>query len=178
MNVPERYQELIKPHDMATVSVEGAGAGNREAQNVQAMVVLVNAQIDPETRTFRVRVGIDNSRNLFKAGTFAKVTIPIRTKRDAVVVPAEAITFTKGEPAAFVVADGVVEKRPVVLGIASRTHYQIVSGLSESDQVVKGDLSLLATGLHVRPRVDTAPATPTTTTTVAAQSQRLIDEDR
>ncbi len=172
VNVPERYQGLIKPHDMATLNVEGTHAAETESGDVQAMVVLVNAQIDPDTRTFRVRVGIDNSQNQFKAGTFVKVEIPISAASDAVVVPSQAITFTKGEPAAFVVKDGVVERRPVVLGISNRTHYQVVSGLSENEQVVKGDLTLLATGLRVQARSTTpAAATPAATTTVATRSQ-------
>ncbi len=187
INVPQRYQGLVKPHDMATLTAEGNRATESDSGDVQAMVVLVNAQIDPETRTFRVRVGIDNSRNEFKAGTFVKVKIPIQAASDAVVVPSESITFTKGEPAAFVVKDGVVERRPVVLGISNRTHYQVISGLSETEQVVTGDLSLLATGLRVQPQSPAtasptiqavAPAAPAAaaatlevTTPVTAQSQ-------
>ncbi len=158
VNVPERYQGLIRVAEPATVIAEGVQAAGGE---VAAMIVLVNAQIDPDTRTFRVRVGIDNTQNLFKAGTFVRVKIPLRSVSDAVVVPLETVTFTNGEPATFVVRSGVVDRVPVKLGIANRTHYQIVSGLSPNDQVVSGDLSLLAPGLRVKPRDRAAtPATP------------------
>jgi len=167
VGVPERYQGLIKPKDMARLQAEGVTDRGSNTAGVPAMVVLVNAQIDPETRTFRGRVGIDNSKGLFKAGTFAKVELSIDSAAD-VVVPAEAITFTKGEPAAFVYRDGQVERRSVVLGVSSRSYYEIVSGLAEGDQVVKGSLSLLAHGSQVR-RKAVAPQTPAPLT---AASQR------
>ena len=167
VNVPERYQGLIKLRDRATLTAEGGHAAELQTGDVAAMVVLVNAQVDPETRTFRVRVGIDNSENLFKAGTFVKVRIPITVAQDTVVVPVNAISFAKGEPAVFVVEDGVVEKRPVELGISNRTHYQILSGLDESEQIVRGSLSLLATGLRVQPKANT----PQDTASAATRSQ-------
>ena len=150
VHVPERYQGLIRPRDLATIQAEGGVAGEREAAGIPAMVVLVNAQVDPGTRTFRVRVGIDNSRDLFKAGTFVRVRIPIQSADDAMVVPVDAVAFADGQPSAFVFQDGRVEKRALVLGISNRTHYQIVSGVSVGEQVVQGRLSILADGLRVR----------------------------
>ena len=154
VHVPERYQGFIKIGDKASVVISSASA-NAEGGGVDAMVVLVNAQIDPDTRTFRVRVGIDNNHNRIKAGTFVKVQIPLDAAPDAVVVPSGAITFSRGEPAAFVVRDGLIDRVPVELGISNRTHYQVTRGLAENDLVVDGDLTLLAPGLRVQPR--TAP---------------------
>jgi membrane fusion protein (multidrug efflux system) len=161
VSVPERYQGLIQVHDRASVTVDGGRAAELEQTHVEAMVLLVNAQIDPDTRTFRVRVGIDNSQNLFKAGTFVKVSIPLRSLADAVVVPAEAITFSRGEPAVFTVREGVVDRVPVQLGISNRTHYQVVSGLSPDELVVCGNLSVLAPGLRVQVRHATAATSST-----------------
>jgi RND family efflux transporter MFP subunit len=170
VNVPERYQGLIRVEDRASVMADAVQAGADQVGAVDAMVVLVNAQIDPDTRTFRVRVGIDNSQDLFKAGTFVRVQIPVRTVAEAVVVPAETVAFANGEPAAFVVRDGVVDRVPLKLGISNRTHYQVVSGLSPDDQVVSGDLSLLAPGLRVR----ATSRGPTQTGTAAAESTPAV----
>ncbi len=172
VHVPERFQGLIQVNDRASVSAQGGRAAELNMGQVDAMVVLVNAQVDPDTRTFRIRVGIDNSRNLFKAGTFVKVRIPLHSIADAVVVPNDAITFSKGDPSVFVVKNGVIDRIPVELGIANRTHYQVVSGLTESDLVVRGDLSLLAPGLQVKPRtVNTDSSLPTNASSSATRSQ-------
>ena len=171
IHVPERYQGLINIRDRASLTAEGGRAAEMQMGEIDAMVVLVNAQIDPDTRTFRVRVGIDNSRNLLKAGTFVKVKIPLNALSDAIVVPADVITFSKGEPAAYVVKNGLVDRVPVKLGISNRTHYQVVSGLSENDLVVKGDLSLMAPGLRVKPRTVVAEATSENGTSPATRSQ-------
>jgi multidrug efflux pump subunit AcrA (membrane-fusion protein) len=156
VHVPGRYQGLIHPEDVAWVYAEGVRETEATNGEIEARVVLVNAQIDPDTRTFRIRVGIENIQNELKAGTFVKVRVPLRSVAETVIVPAEAIAFSKGEPAAYVVRDGVIEKRPVVLGISNRSHFQIVSGLTEQDQIVKGDLSLLADGLRVQPKPTTS----------------------
>lgn len=160
VHVPERYQGLIKVGDRASVVTDLATADSEPGSEVDAMVVLINAQIDPETRTFRVRVGIDNSKNLFKAGTFAKVSIPLDTAADAVVVPNGAISFSDGQPAAFVVRDGIIDRVPVELGVSNRTQYQVTKGLAENDLVVDGDLTLLAPGLRVQPRRAGIESTP------------------
>lgn len=160
VNVPERYQGLIRLNSPARVTAEGGRAAAMQMGAAEAMVVLVNAQIDPDTRTFRVRVGLDNAQQLYKAGTFVRVTIPLRAEPEALIVPAECVTFSKGEPAAFRVRDGIVQRVPVQLGISNRTHYQILNGLSENDVVVQGNLSLLASGLRVvaTPEARTAAA--------------------
>jgi RND family efflux transporter MFP subunit len=152
VNVPERYQGLVKFGDLAKLSAQGGHEAGQVA--VDAMVVLVNAQIDPDTRTFRVRVGIDNSKNLFKPGTFTKVELQLDTQ-DALVVPVDAVTFSDGKPAAFVVRDGITNRVPLELGISNRTQYQVVSGLSENDLVVKGSLSMLAPDMRVEKKAKT-----------------------
>lgn len=153
--VPEKYQHLVRVNDLATVQSPGV------SQRVRGLVALVNEKIDPETRTFRVRVGVENSKlaggdgfgeRLFKAGSYVRVTLSLESSPDALVVPSGAMTFDEGQPAVFVFRGDHVEKRPVTLGISSRTHYEVTDGLAEGEQVVEGGTSLLADGLPVRLR--------------------------
>lgn len=150
IGVPEKYQGRIRRGDIATLRAQGVTDRGSPGGGVRAMVVLVNEQIDPATRTFRVRVGVDNHEGLFKAGTFVKVELAIDSVSEVLVAPAEAVTFAEGEPAVFVYREGQVQERPVKVGLSNRTHYEIVAGLSEGEQVVMGDTSLLADGLRVR----------------------------
>jgi len=151
--VPEKYQRLVRVNDLATVESPGVTGG------VPGLVALVNEKIDPETRTFRVRVGVENSKaagpdetvgRTFKAGSYARVTLSLESLPDALVVPSSAMTFDEGQPAVFVFRGDHVEKRPVTLGISSRTHYEVTDGLAEGERVVDGRTSLLADGLPVR----------------------------
>ena len=151
--VPEKYQRLVKVNDLATVQAPGI------SQPVPGLVALVNEKIDPETRTFRARVGVENpkldpgsdsSERIFKSGSYVRVALSLKSVPDALTVPAGAMTFDEGQPAVFIFRGDHVEKRSVSLGIFSGTEYEITGGASEGEQVVVGNTSLLADGLPVR----------------------------
>ncbi len=159
--VPERYQGRIRVEDEAKVRVPGVtDRQGRELDYVPGIVGLVNEKVDPETRTFRVRVGIDNEEGLFKSGTFAEVELSIGSSPDAVAVPASAVTFAEGQPAVFVLDGDRVKQRRVKLGIASRDEedpskdwYEVLKGLSPGERVAFGKATpMLADGMAVRAR--------------------------
>ncbi len=166
--VPARYQGRIRVGDLARLRVQGVtdlAAGGGQQDFAPAVVGLINDKIDPATRTFRVRVGIENPAGLFKPGTFAEVELTIRSVPQAVVVPHNAITFADGQPAVFVLDGQCVRRRPVQLGIVSRDRKdrrrdlcEIREGLSVGQQVVVGDATaILADEMLVRVR-QPAPA--------------------
>ena len=47
------------------------------------------------------------------------------------------------------VENGVVVRKDVVIGIASSTEAQILEGISEGDEVITSDVSMLAEGMSV-----------------------------
>jgi len=162
--VPERYQRLIQRNDLAAVESPGV------SEPVAGVVALVNEKIDPETRTFRVRVGVENRRRdreseqgerIFKSGSYVRVTLTVGSAPETLVVPVEAMTFDGGQPAVFVFHGDRVEKRPVRLGISSRAEYEIIGGLAEGERIVAGRTALLADGMPVRlvPRAAAPDAT-------------------
>jgi len=155
--VPEKYQDLVRLDMVASVRAEGV------TQAVPAVVDLINAKIDPATRTFRIRVTIDNREDLFKAGGFATVSLPIASHPDALTVPIESVVFSEGRPAVFVYREGHVEKRPVRLGLGNQTHYEIISGLQSGERIAAGRTSMLADGLRVRP-AEKVPLSPNAAT--------------
>lgn len=146
IDVPEKYLGLVKFDDVAEVQLP------RRKEVVYGKVELMNGRVDPETRTFRVRIGIDNRQGLFKPGGLARVTLPITSADDALVVPRTALTFPEGQPAVFVVHDdeGHVERRPVRLGITSDDACEIVDGLTEGEMIASARTALLADGLSVQ----------------------------
>lgn len=151
--MPEQYQGMVKLDSVAMVSAAGV------SRAVPAVVDLINSMIDPETRTFRVRVTIDNRKDIFKAGGFVNVDIPIVSASGVLAVPQAAITLSNGTPTVFVYKDGCVHRRVVRPGMRNRSYVEIVSGLSPGEQVVTGKTSLLADGLRVAPKRTAAAAT-------------------
>lgn len=153
VDVPERYLGRVRLDDVAEIRA----TGSREL--VRGKVELINGRIDPETRTFRVRIGIDNRAGKLRPGGFVRARIPIESGNNALVVPRTAVSFSGGQPAIFVFqadetavngADGHVMRRLVSLGLMNRETCEVTEGMREGDLVVLTNPAMLADRLPVR----------------------------
>ncbi len=92
---------------------------------------------ESKTRTVKVRLVFDNPEMLLKPDMFAEVTIHAGRQIDAIVIPAEAIVRSGAREQVFVVRGlGKFEPRPVTLGLASNGRVQVLTGLSDGEEVV------------------------------------------
>jgi Cu(I)/Ag(I) efflux system membrane fusion protein len=94
-------------------------------------------ELDPETRTLRVRLVFDNPDLALKPNMFADVVIYGGPKRDVLKIPAEAMIVT-GERATVVkvVEEGRFQPVDVVAGMERAGEVEILSGLEEGDRIV------------------------------------------
>ncbi len=147
INLPEALVGKVEVHDLAevyTAGVEGPTTG---------LVVAVNEMVDPQSRSFRVRVAIDNDSRKFKAGQFAKVILSVESaSSQSLTVPNSSIVFADGQPTVFVIEHGRVHRQVVQLGLSSGGWTEIRSGVAADRVVVTDDPTLLADGMHVRVR--------------------------
>ena len=177
VSVPERFVGRIAKEDWVQVSVIGS------EQTVPGMVVLVNEKVDYETRTFRVRVGVENYDYRFKAGQFARVRFPLEDSERGLVVPAAAVVFSGGQPQVFVYrpSNQQVEQRSVQLGFSNADFYQVLAGLAEGEQVVIDDPSVLADGMRVRTEnflIQPATLLPSNSPVDQSRSDQPVAADR
>ena len=128
VGVPERYGDRVKLRGHAVVRAEGA------PENLQGSIVRVNDKIDPATRTFRIRVAVDNATRRLRVGQFVRVLLDVKTSPDTLTVPRAAITYAGGQPSVFVYTDNAVRLKPVVLGIEGELDVEVVSGLEEPNR--------------------------------------------
>ncbi len=103
----------------------------------EGTVEYIYPELDPKSRTLRVRLAFDNPEGLLKANMFADVVIYGGPKREVLAVPAEAVIAT-GKRSSVVLALGGGRFQPVdvVTGMESNGQVEILSGLSMGDQVV------------------------------------------
>ena len=103
----------------------------------EGKVEYIYPELDPKSRTLRVRLAFDNPAGLLKANMFADVVIYGGPKHDALVIPQEALIET-GERASVVTALGEGRFQPVdvVTGMRRGGRVEILSGLKEGDQIV------------------------------------------
>ena len=100
-------------------------------------------EIDPAATTeangqvgYKVTFQFSNSDPRIKPGLSANVTIPGETKTDVLVVPSTAIFAQNGASFVLVKNGKTVEQRAVTVGLAGSDTVEIVSGLTEGEQVV------------------------------------------
>jgi Cu(I)/Ag(I) efflux system membrane fusion protein len=100
-------------------------------------VEYIYPELDPKSRTLKVRLAFDNPEGLLKANMFADVVIYGGPKRDTLAIPAEALIET-GRRTAVVRALGNGRFQPVdvVTGMRAGGMVEILSGLDAGDEVV------------------------------------------
>jgi hypothetical protein len=100
---------------------------------------------DPNQRSFRARIGLDEAAAL-PMGLTLEVNIVIRSVPRTLLVPLDAVD---GD-AVWVVGDGRVRRRAVKTGIRGAESVQILAGVRAGEMVVV-EPSGLSEGQRVRP---------------------------
>ncbi len=130
--VPEVQAALVRPG----AAVEARVAAYPEAV-FKGRVGAILPEVNAATRTLRARIELANPEGRLKPGMFAALTFLSGDKRDAVLVPSEAVIRT-GERSVVVVAlgEGKFRATEVEVGAEARGLSEIRRGLSAGDQVV------------------------------------------
>lgn len=102
----------------------------------RGQVTWIAPTVDPQSRTVKVRVEVDNAGGELKPEMFADVTL--RTGRGSGLMVPESAVLRSGERDLVFVdhGDGRFEPRRVTLGGKGATGVQVLSGLAEGDRVV------------------------------------------
>lgn len=110
----------------------------------------VSPQADPQTRTWRVRITLNDPPQPMVLGATVTVTLP-RGGSPAIALPASALTWVAGQPAVFVLdtARGRVYRRVVVLDRYSASTAFIRDGISPGARVVTAGVRTLRNGERV-----------------------------
>lgn len=107
-------------------------------------VAIIVAQADLRSRTFPVRVRIDNriegGAPLLKSGMFARVTFPVGQPELATLVPKDAVVLGGPQPVVYLLngngSPPAVQPVPVQLGVADGGLIQVVGNLQPGQTVV------------------------------------------
>jgi membrane fusion protein, multidrug efflux system len=143
--IPESRLALVRIGDPALIHVEGLAAP------IQTEVFAVSGAIDSATRTYIAKMRVPNTAGELKAGIFAEIEILPRSKRDALLVPREAIRSQDGATSVLTLRDGLATAVPVTLGFVSEREAEVLQGVRVDMPVIVGDAAAqLAEGMRVR----------------------------
>jgi HlyD family secretion protein len=141
-NVVEKDLDQLQSGDQTRVEVDAF-----PGEVFTGRVARVAPVLDPATRTASVEVEIPNPGFRLKPGMYARVTVTTDERKDALVVPSNALVDTGGRRGVFMAAENdTVAFRPVTVGIEEDMQTEILTGVAEGDRVVTTGAASLRDG--------------------------------
>lgn len=98
--------------------------------------------------TIPAQITIDGADRSVIVGVDVNVSIITDTQENATVIPVEAVCIDGEEIFVYALEDGKAVKKPVELGISNDTYYQVLSGITVDDVLIKNTTGL-ADGVKV-----------------------------
>ena len=128
----ERQAAWVNPGQAATVELDYL-----PGRILEGTIDYVYPELDPITRTLKVRLRFDNESQMLRPNMFARVVIDGNPVDNIVYVPREAvIRGGSSNRVVVVLGDGRFRSQPVLVGIESGDRVAIRRGLKEGDRVV------------------------------------------
>jgi RND family efflux transporter MFP subunit len=121
--VNERDVSSIKPGKSAVVKIEALD------KEFPGKIFTIIPSGDRMTRTFKVKVVLDNKDLEIKPGMFAKLFITRFSMDGVLAVPKSSIVNENGQNYVFVYNGGKVKKTPVTLGMEGKDYIEIKGGI-------------------------------------------------
>jgi RND family efflux transporter MFP subunit len=157
--VPESLAATVKVGDSADVHVQSTG------EHYSGKVARFTDALDTSTRTMQVEIDVPNADYRLRPGMYADVTLHANTQADVLTIPVTSVVRSDSGTSVLVVdAQNHVQTRAVHLGVESPNRAEVVSGLSEGERVIVGNLGSYQPGEVVRPKEAVFTAENTTGT--------------
>ena len=140
ISVAERFVSRIEVGQLALLTFDAY-----PGEVFTAKVAEVNPVLDTTTRSMGVKLVLDPPDKRIKIGMYCRVKLITESKS----IPRSAILTRSGQDTVFVVNGGVVELRPITVGITVDDMVEVVSGLVAGNEIVMSGQTLLDSGSKI-----------------------------
>ena len=129
--VPEKFLPAIRVGQTIRIRLDAF-----PDESFDGTVYAIDPRLDVAGRSLVVRAMVPNNEQRLRPGLFARITVLLQLKEDALSVPEQAIVPQGDSQFVFKIVDGKVQLTKVVTGTRREGRVEIVEGLSADDQVV------------------------------------------
>jgi multidrug efflux pump subunit AcrA (membrane-fusion protein) len=144
--VPEKFAPWIQTGREMAVRVDAY-----PSQVFAGKVVRISPSVNLRSRAFAIEGEVPNGDGRLKPGTFARVQITTDHVDRAVTIPANAVQSRYGTNRVFLVQNGQLVGKEVVLGDRLGDRVEVAQGLEAGTTIVAGDVEQLADGMKITP---------------------------
>jgi RND family efflux transporter MFP subunit len=135
VNLVERDLQQVEEGVRARIEVDAF-----PSESFEGRVARIAPVLDPATRTAEIEIEVPNPDFRLKPGMYARVSLVVGNKSQALVVPREAIVLRTSARGVFRVESGdgaaTAQFVSLVTGLEDEHHVEVVEGLLEGEQVV------------------------------------------
>jgi membrane fusion protein (multidrug efflux system) len=145
VQLPEKYITIIKPGQVVKMTNY-----TMPDDTIIGAVTQLSPAINPDTRTFKGTVSINNDNLLLRPGMFVKADIITSRKDSAIVIPKNIILSRQKGKTVFVVDRGVAAERIIETGLENISDVEVTRGLEKNDRVVTSGFETLGNRSKVK----------------------------
>ena len=129
-SVPGKYTGAIEKGDVISFTTDGS------SETYKGEIYALEPQIDPATRSLRIRALSPNKDHSLLPGQFARVNLVLESSDNAIMVPAQSVVPELNGHKVFVLRAGKIAQQQVEIGTRTETQVQVLSGLQQGDSVL------------------------------------------
>jgi RND family efflux transporter MFP subunit len=146
--VPESLAGSVRDGDSAYIRVKATG------KHFSGKVKRSTDSLDRSTRTMQVEIDVPNRDYKLTPGMYAEVSLRVQNVPDALTIPVQALSRNADKTSVLMVdSQNRVEMRDIETGVEGPNRIQVVSGVSEGDKVIVGNLGAYQSGQRVEPHM-------------------------
>ena len=145
VQLPEKYISVIKPGQIVKLTnytiPDDTIIGN---------ITQLSPAINPDTRTFKGNISINNPKYLLRPGMFVKADIITNHKDSVIVIPKSIVLSRQRGKTVFIVDRGIAAERIIETGLENVTEVEVTKGLMKNDRVVTSGFETLSNKSKVK----------------------------
>ncbi len=129
-DVPDKYANILHKGDYVAINFNAIGIAK------EAKITFVSQVINPQNRTFKIKIDLNNKNGEIKPNAIASLQIQDENINDAIVIPTEVIKKDMRGDFIFIAKDKHAKKVYITLGKSYKDKTHVTSGLNINDLLI------------------------------------------
>lgn len=144
-NLPEKYfRNIERGYKVYVTSYTSV------ADTLTGFITQISPSIDPEARTFKCFVEVQNQEEILLPGMFVKADLVVNSAEEVIVIPRDIIISRNRNQIVYVVEKGVATERIITTGLQNEESVEVKMGLLEGESIVVSGFETLRNQSRVR----------------------------
>ncbi len=144
-NLPEKYFKNIDRGFKVYVS-----SYTSAADTLTGLITQISPSIDPDARTFKCFVEVENQDQILLPGMFVKADLVVNSAEEVIVIPRDIIISRNRNQIVYVVEKGVANERIITTGLQNEKFVEVKMGLLKGESIVTSGFETLRNQSRVK----------------------------